>query len=51
MYTVWTTEDGESYTVESLDRAYEIFDSEEHATIIKYRWTYGEYSEQLIDEK
>ena len=51
MFTVWTTEDGESYTVKSLERAYEIFDAEEHASIIETRWTFGEYIERLIDEK
>ena len=41
----------ETYEAHDLDRAYEIFDSEEHATLTHYAYVNGEYTETELDRK
>ena len=44
------TQEG-SYIFHDLERAYDLFDSEDHANITEYGYIAGEYYEETIDEK
>ena len=57
LYTVYVGQDldnetdTESYETHDINRAFDIYDSEEHALIIGYRWQAGECIEKTIAEK
>ena len=56
LYVVYLGEDDPLYPndweeTHDINRAYEIYNSEEHAVIIGHRWIAGEFIEQTIAEK